>query len=432
MGPLRGDRHPSLAILGALIGVGEAVAAGRQKESPPVLRDASYRNLLIGRTVSLIGDGIAPVAIAIAVLDLTGSAADLGIVLGVRSVLLVGLLLAGGVVADRVSPRRSMIQSDLVRFVAMGLIAVLLISGQAEIWELAVLYGVHGVATALFNPASAALPPLILNNWQLQPGNAMLGLAKAGGQVVGPAIAGVLLALASAGWAFAVDSATFLISAAFLWRVAARPYQREAVASFVAELREGWTEFSSRTWVWAGVTAASVVNALFFPAFQVLGPLVAKGELGGAGAWAVIAAAFGAGGFVGGVVSIRLRPRFPLLVSETVILLLSTPLFLLGPPAGAAVIATGALIAGAGLTAADTYWDTTFQQHIPQTAMARVSAYDWFGSMVLQPIGFAIVGPLAVALGTDGTLVAAAALMTAIQLSLLAVPSVRRLEAQYD
>jgi MFS family permease len=156
-------------------------APSDRREPPQVLRDANYRRLLIGRTVSLIGDGIAPVALAFAILDLTGSAADIGIVLGVRSMLLVALLLAGGVVADRLSPRSSMIQSDLIRFVAMGLIAALLVSGRAEIWQLAILYGVHGVATALFNPASAALPPLILNNWQLQPGNAMLGLAKAGG-----------------------------------------------------------------------------------------------------------------------------------------------------------------------------------------------------------------------------------------------------------
>lgn len=406
--------------------------AGEQKESPRVLRDASYRNLLIGRTVSLVGDGIAPVAMAIAVLDLTGSAADLGIVLGVRSVLLVALLLAGGVVADRVSPRRSMIQSDLVRFGAMGLIAFLLISGQAEVWELAALYGVHGVATALFNPASAALPPLVLNSWQLQPGNAMLGLAKAGGQVVGPAIAGVLLVLAGPGWALAVDSATFLISAAFLYRVVTRPYRRESSDSFVVELRDGWTEFRSRTWVWAGVSAASIVNALFFPAFQVLGPVVAKADLGGAGAWAVIAAAFGVGGFVGGVVSIRLRPRHPLLVSETAILPLAIPLLLLGPPVGTAAVAVGALVAGAGLTAADTYWDTTFQQHVSQAAMARVSAYDWFGSMVLQPIGFAIVGPMAIALGTGETLVTAAVILVVIQLSLLLVPSIRRLEARYE
>jgi hypothetical protein len=214
---------------------------------------------------------------------------------------------------------------------------------------------------------------------------------------VGPAIAGILLALTSPGWALMVDAFSFALSAVFLLRIVPRAYERSSGESFVTELKEGWTEFRSRTWVWAGVSAASIVNALFFPAFQVLGPAVAVASLGGSTAWATIATAFGIGGFLGGVISIKLRPRHPLLVSEAIIMLIAIPLLLLGMTEATFAIAAGALIAGAGMIAADTYWDTTFQQHVPQAAMARVSAYDWFGSMVLQPIGFAVIGPIAIA-----------------------------------
>jgi MFS family permease len=397
-----------------------------------VLREPGYRRLFLGRTTSLIGDGMAPVALAFAVLDLTGSATDLGIVIAVHSLVLIALILVGGVVADRISPRRAMLGADLVRTVSMGLIAALLLTGTAEIWQLALLYAVDGAATAFFNPASNAIVPQIVPGARLQEANALLNFSRWGGKVAGPALAGVLLALGSPGTALAVDAATFVVSAACLWGVRAPGVRAEEEGedeSFLFELRHGWREFSRRSWMVAVVLGAAVTNAIFFPVFQVLGPTVARDSLGGSSAWALIAAMWGAGGLLGGVVALHLRPRRPLLVSEGFILLFSIPVVLLAIPAATAIIALGALFASATVALAEILYETVAAQHIPPEALARVVAYDWFGSLAIEPITLALVGPIAAAIGISTTLWAGAATMIVCQIAVLLVPSVRRLEA---
>ncbi|HET8956698.1 MAG TPA: MFS transporter [Solirubrobacterales bacterium] len=396
-----------------------------------VLREPGYRRLFFGRTTSLIGDGMAPVALAFAVLDLTGSATDLGIVIAAHSLVLIALILVGGVVADRISPRRAMLGADLVRTVSMGLIAILLLTGAAEIWQLALLYAVDGAATAFFNPASNAIVPQIVPGARLQEANALLNFSRWGGKVAGPALAGVLLALGSPGTALAVDAATFVVSAACLWGVRAPGVRTEEEEGepFLLELRHGWREFSSRSWMVAVVLGAAVTNAIFFPVFQVLGPTVARESLGGSTGWALIAAMWGAGGLLGGVVALHVRPRRPLLLSEGFILLFAIPVVLLAIPATTAVIALGALFASATVALAEVLYETVSAQHIPPEALARVVAYDWFGSLAVEPITLALVGPIAAAIGISTTLWAGAAAMIVCQIAVLLVPSVRRLEA---
>jgi MFS family permease len=395
-----------------------------------VLREPSYRRLFLGRTASLIGDGITPIALAFAILDLTGSATDLGIVLALHGVVLIALVLVGGVIADRISPRRAMLGADFTRTISMGLIAVLLLTDAAEIWQLALLYAVDGGATAFFNPASNALVPQIVPPSRLQEANALLTFSRWMGKVAGPALAGVLLALGSPGSALAIDAATFAVSAACLWGVRA-PGVRPAGESndFLAELRHGWREFSSRSWLVAVVFSAGTTNAIFFPAFQVLGPTVARDSLGGSSSWALIAALWGIGGLLGGLVALRIRPRRPLLVSEGFIILFALPIALLAIPSTTAVIALGALIAGSTVSLAEILYETTIAQHVPQEALSRVTAYDWFGSLALEPIGLALVGPLAAGVGVSTTLWLSAAAITLCLLAVIAVPSVRRLEA---
>ena len=397
-----------------------------------VLREPDYRRLFLGRTTSLIGDGMAPIALAFAILDLTGSATDLGIVIALHSLVLIALILVGGVVADRISPRRAMLGADLVRTVSMGLIAALLLTGVAEIWQLALLYAIDGAATAFFNPASNAIVPQIVPGSRLQEANALLNFSRWGGKVAGPALAGVLLALGSPGTALAVDAATFVVSAACLWRIRAPGVRAEEDEGepFLFELRHGWREFSSRSWMVAVVVGAAVTNAIFFPVFQVLGPTVARESLGGSSAWALIAAMWGAGGLLGGVVALHVRPRRPLLVSEGFILLFAIPVVLLAIPASTVVIALGALLASATVALAEILYETVAAQHIPAEALARVVAYDWFGSLAIEPITLALVGPIAAGIGISTTLWAGAAVMTACQVAVLLVPSVRKLEAR--
>jgi MFS family permease len=394
-----------------------------------VLREPNYRRLFFGRTISLVGDGMAPIAIAFAILDLTGSATDLGIVLAAHSLLITALVLAGGVFADRISPRLSMLRADLVRMVAMGAIAALLIAGVAEIWELAILYAIEGAATAFFNPASNAIVPAIVTAPRLQEANALLNLSRSLGKIVGPSLAGVLLALGSPGAALAVDAATFGASALFLLRLRAPRITPAGEPAFFAELRHGWSEFISRSWIVAVVLSAAFTNAIFFPAFQVLGPTVARDSLGGSSSWALIAAALGVGSLIGGAFALSLRPRRPLLLGEGALICIGLPVALLAIPTAVVAIAFGALLVGAALSLAEIFYETVSAQQIPQEALSRVSAYDWFGSLALEPIGLALVGPLAAGIGIPTTLWLAAAAMTICQAAVLCVPSVRHLPA---
>jgi MFS family permease len=395
-----------------------------------VLREPTYRRLWIGRTTSLVGDGIAPVALAFGILDLTGSATDLGIVFAAHSLVLIALVLVGGVVADRISPRLAMLGADAVRTVSMGLIAALLLAGVAEIWELALLYAIDGAATAFFNPASDSIVPQLVPARRLQEANALLNFSRWAGKVAGPALAGVLLALGSPGSALAVDAATFAVSAACLWRLSIRDGRVESEEqNFLSDLRHGWREFSSRDWVVAIVVSAAITNAIFTPIFLVLGPAVARDSLGGSSSWALIATLFGVGGLIGGAIALSIRPRRPLLVSEgSAALLFALPVALLAIPSHTAVIAIGALLSGITASLSEILYLTVVAQKVPQESLSRVMAYDWFGSLALEPLALALVGPLAVAIGISTTLWLGAALITLCIFATLLVPSVRRLE----
>jgi MFS family permease len=398
-----------------------------------VLREPNYRRLFLGRTTSLIGDGMSVVAIAFAVLDLTGSATDLGLVLAAHSVALIALILVGGVVGDRVSPRLAMLGADLTRTASMAIIATLLLTGAAEIWQLALLYAIDGAATAFFNPASNAIVPQIVPGRRLQEANALLNISRYAGKVGGPALAGVLLALGSPGTALAVDAATFAVSAACLLGVRA-PRLRAAGAgdAFLSELRHGWREFSSRSWMVAVIVSAAISNAIFFPLWQVLGPTVANDSLGGSSAWALIAALWGLGGLLGAMVALSVRPRHPLLVGESFIVLIGLPMLLLAIPAQTGVIAAGALACGAAVGLGEVLYETVSAQHIPPESLSRVLAYDWFGSLALEPLGLALIGPLAAEVGISTALLLGGAAVTLCQASILLVPSLRRLEARPD
>jgi hypothetical protein len=247
--------------------------------------------------------------------------------------------------------------------------------------------------------------------------------------VAGPALAGVLLALGSPGSALAVDAVTFAVSALCLLGVRAPRLRGEGeTSSFLTELRHGWREFSSRDWMVAVICSAAISNAIFFPAWQVLGPAVSDDSLGGSSAWALIAALFGVGGLLGGGLSLAIKPRRPLMVSEAFIVFLATPMVLLAFPAPTAAIALGALVSGLTLGLAEVFYETAVAQNIPPESLSRVVAYDWFGSLALEPLGLALVGPLAAGIGTSATLLVGAATITLCQVMVLLVPGVRSLE----
>jgi MFS family permease len=396
---------------------------------PAPLRYRDFRSVFIAGLVSTFGDFFVPIAISFAVLDLTGSASDLGLVLFARILGQVLLFLAGGVWADRFPRQHVMVASNVVRFFSQGLLGLLLVSGHAEIWQLVVLQFVHGAATGVFRPAASGLTPQLVPPEQLQAANGLMYLTLSIGGITGPVVGGVLVATAGAGWAILGDAVTFAIAAVLLLRIPPLGFVERPRESFWRELGTGWNVVRSRTWLWASILAFALFQMIYLASIMVLGPLVAKQSLGGAGAWAAILVAFSFGTLLGNMWAIRVRPRRPLVFAWSVILLCGPSLVLLAFRTPAWTIALTEMASGLAIGVAGTVWETTLQRNVPREALSRVSAYDWMGSTALRPLGLAIVGPIAVAIGVKETLLAAFALTMVSSLTLLAIPDMWRVTA---
>lgn len=392
------------------------------------LRRRDFRLMFGAQAVSGLGDRMVPVALAFAVLGLGGSPSEVGIVLAARTLPLVGSLLIGGVVADRVSRRTVMMAADLVRVASQGVTAALLVAGSSPVWALAVLAGVTGAGTGFFNPASVGLLPLVVAREELQQANGLRATAMAGGEIVGPIVGGILIATAGPGWALGVDAATFAASAALLAGVRLPVRDGRPQSSFLADLREGWGAFRARSWLWSFVCGAAAGN-LLWGAWSVLGPVVAQRDLGGAAVWGAVLGAMGAGTLAGALLSIRARPRRPLVYSMLATTTFAIPLVLLALRAPVLVLGAGAALVGAGMMLSNSVWESTLQREVPPGSLSRLSAYDWFGSFALQPVGLAVWGPIAAVVGITPSLWAAAVLLAASTFAVLAVPEVRAMRS---
>ncbi len=379
----------------------------------------------MARALSLLGDAVVPVALAFAVLEINRSASAVGGVLAARTASLVAFLLVGGVVADRLPRKLVLIGSDVVRFLAHGLMAVLILTQQAELWHLMVLSFLFGVGWAFFLPTSTGFVPDTVSNDKLQQANALIAATFSGAQILGPVIAGVLIVAVGPGWVLGLDALTFLVSAIFVARIRARGAIDRKVSSLLEDFRDGWREFTSRTWLWVDGVYSAITAFVVFPAFFTLGPVISERTLGGASSWATIVTAFGIGSVVGGIVLLKFRPRRPLLVGIPPLMLLAVPLALLATSRETAVIAVGALGGGFGLTTFNTLFETTVQEHVSANALSRVASIDWMLSQGLQPVGYAIVGPIAAASGFRTPLLGASVWVVATTLLVLSIPSVR-------
>jgi MFS family permease len=395
------------------------------------LRHPAFRLLFLGQAVSSLGDRLVPVALAFAVLDLTGSVTDLGIVAAAQTAPLVAFVLLGGVWADRLPRQRVMLGSDAVRAVSQGATALLLLEGQAHVWQLAVLQAVYGAAEAFFGPASVAVVPQTVEGADLQQANALMSLSGNVAAVLGPAFAGVIVATIGTGWGLAIDAATFVVSAVFLAMMRVEPVILAVRVSTVAELRAGWRAFRSRTWLWVTVVYFTLFIGFVYAPLLVLGPEVARTSLGGAGAWAAIATALGLGSLVGGLIGFRWRPRYPLRVAFLTFLIAGPALFgLLAAEAPLPLIVAVALVDGASGPLFNTLWYTALQREVPASELSRVSSWDYLGSVAMLPAGQAISGPVGEAIGISTTLYLAGALFLLLLLAVLAVPAVRNFSSE--
>jgi MFS family permease len=399
------------------------------------LAHRAFRVLLAGRAVSMLGTAIAPVAIAFAVLDLTGSAAALGVVLAARSIPHVVFMLAGGVIADRFDRGRVLVVANVVAGASQGVAAALLLTDSASVPALAVLEAVNGTASAVVFPAAAALTPLTVPKSILQEANALLRLGLNSALIVGAASGGLLVATIGSGWGLAVDAAAYFAAAACFLRLrlgrsevgtagVAQPPGR--VRAVVGDLHDGWREVTRRTWLWTVVVAFGFSNAAQAAGWSTLGPVVADASFGPDG-WGLVLAAQTAGMLAGGVLMLRLRPARPLFLGCAAVLLLAPTLVVLAVQPTLAALLPAAFAAGLGIEVFTVGWDLSLQQQVPQDRLSRVYSFDALGSYAMIPLGQLAAGPLALALGTEDAILACAAVITVSIGATLAVPSVRQL-----
>ena len=392
------------------------------------LRERQFRLLWLGQATSTLGDGLVPVALAFAVIQsLDRGPTALGIVLAAQALPLVVFVLAGGVWADRLPRQMVMLVSDSVRGLVQATLAVLLLTETAEVWQLALLMAIYGTAQAFFQPAATGLVPATISPQRLQQANALLGLSRSLAFVVGPAVAGVLAATTNPGTVFAFDALTFAVSATSLALLRLSRSRRPQRQSFFADLRGGWHELVSHTWLWVIVAWASAFLCVVVAPYMTLGPVIAKESLGGPAAWGMIAAGWGTGTVIGGVIAMRWKPLRPMLVCCAAVLLIAPAMALLALRAPAPLVAALNAVGGAGMGLFSALWQTTLQQHVREDKLSRVSAWDWMGSYLFLPLGLVLAGPVSDVIGVSETLWISVAFIVLSTIAVLLVPDVRNL-----
>ncbi|MFI9724278.1 MFS transporter [Streptomyces sp. NPDC052396] len=389
------------------------------------LKLPDFRLLIVGRTVSTLGDAVVPAALAIAITRATGSSGALALVLGCAMVPRLLLLPLGGVVGDRFNPRVVALVTDLVRAVAQLLVGVELIGGQPRLAHIAVAEAVGGIASAFAMPTATPLVAATVEGPHRMRANALLASAGNAARLGGPALAGVLVYTAGAGWAFILDGASFMISAALLTRLTVRhtPAQRRPL---LADLTEGWGEVRSQDWYWTSLIGHAVWNGAH-AVLLTLGPLIASRRLGGDGVWIAMTQAGAAGVLAGSLIAGRVRPNRPVLLANLGLALYALPLLALATAAPAPVTVTAYALAMTGLGFLSPVWQTVVQQRFPAQVLARVTSYDWLLSLAAAPLGYTLAPLAAHAWGSGAPLLATAALVALACAGTAAVPGVRRL-----
>ncbi|MEW9553748.1 MFS transporter [Nonomuraea sp. NPDC050783] len=397
-----------------------------------LLRDRRFALLLTGRTLSVLGSAFAPVALAFGVLELPGATAGtLSVVLTAASLPMIVFMLVGGVIADRMPRQRVMMAGELLAATGYATLGIMMLAGWTPMPVLLVAAALTGIATSLALPALTGIIPDVVPPDRLQSGNALLGLGANSSRVAGTVLGGGTVVLFGGGWSLVVSGALFGVAglAVALLRMEDSGRPGAERHSVLADLRDGWREFRSRQWIWVVVAQFSLMVMAFEAGHGVLGPLLAKERLGGPVAWSAFLAGEAIGMIAGVLVSMRLRPKRPILVAVLLCLPPALPYLLLGVDAPLWAAVAGAFVLGVCFDVFGVLWQTTMQQEVPAEALSRVSSYDMLGSLMFGPIGLLLAGRAAEEFGVEASLLGCAAIIVVSTLAALLAPGVRNLRA---
>jgi MFS family permease len=396
-----------------------------------LLRDRPFALLFTARTISVLGNGFGRVALAFAVLALPGSTpTTLSVVLACQALPQLVLILAGGVIGDRFPRRRVLLAAELCGGVAWTALTLMFLTGHAPLAGVSAFAALAGVASAVFLPAYDGIVPDLVPAERRQDANGLLRIGFNLGLILGLALAGTTVTLLGAGWAVALNAASFFVSAALIVGIPRTRYGTpRPPATAWSELRRGWREFASRQWLWAVVGQYAFVVAAINAYVGVFGPLLAVDRLGGATAWSVITASQAAGTFLGVGIAVRIRPRRPVLVAALVTAAAALPMALFAAGSPLPAVAGAAFLAGVANDVFGVLWSTTMQREVPAEALSRVSSWDLLGSLSFAPLGLLVAGPIADVTGAPAALWGCAALVVLATAGAALAPGVRHLRA---
>jgi DHA3 family tetracycline resistance protein-like MFS transporter len=393
------------------------------------LRHRDFRLLWVGQTLSMIGSFVSNVAFPFQLLQLGGSALELGTLVSIFGSALLVFLLVGGAVADRVPRRTLLVVTEVAEGVVMAIIAALGVMGVLQIWHLYLAMAVFGITSAFSGPALSALIPELVPADILVSGNALRGLSRQAARSIGPVLGGLLVGFAGPPTAFAVDAISFFVSAAAVALTLSRPLARLEPTSIVADIREGLAFVFSVQWLWVTIFGWSLINAAFVGAYVVGLPLLVTETLReGAFVYGIITASMGIGEAVGATVIAQVRVKRTGLV-----------MFLFGALSGVAQLAygliptlwgalLGGVLLGISFVCFGVLWESALQRHVPRRLLGRVSSVDWFGGSLLGPIAPIVAAALVVQVAPTGLFVIAGATTVVLTLLGLLLPSIRDLE----
>ncbi len=396
----------------------------------PVLAIRDFRLLLADRLLAPASYAFSLVGVSFAVLDGGGTTAQLSYVLAAQIAPSLVFVLLGGIIADRIAPQKVIVAGNLMMAAGEGTFGILVLTGHPALWQMIALECLTGTGMAVFYPASNALLPRVVPADLLQQGSAVSRLAMNGAQMGGAVLAGFCVSAVGPGWALAICGAGMTGTVPLMLALRVTAHERSHQTGMLRDLRDGWSEFVSRTWLWVIVAQYSVVMMAWYGSFSVLGPVVARAHLGGAAAWGTITGAESLGLIVGGLISLRFTPRRPMLFVVLIgasIAVSPLALAMLWPlPA----ICAASFSLGITIEIMMVQWTVALARNIPAPKLARVSSYDALGTVMAMPIGAVMAGPIAAWVGVSVTQYGAAALIVGASLLALIPRDIRRLRAE--
>jgi MFS family permease len=401
----------------------------------PVLGIRDFRFLLADRVLAPMSFAFSMVGVSFAVLNQThGSTAKLSYVLAAQIAPSLIFLLVGGVIADRIAPQKVIIAGNLMMAVGEGTFGILVLTGHPPLWQMIGLECLTGTGMAVFYPASSAMLPRLVPADLLQEASALSRLAMNGAQMGGAVLAGFCIAAIGKngpGWALTMCGIGLLGTIPLMLAIRVTAHERTHQTSMLRELRDGWSEFRSHSWLWVIVAQFSVVLAAWYGSFGVLGPVVARSHLGGPAAWGAITGAESLGLIAGGLMSLRFSPRRPMLFVVLIGGSIAIPPLALAMLWPLPAICVTSFVVGIALEMMMVQWTLALARNIPADKLARVSSYDAFGSVMAMPVGAVLAGPIAAWAGVSATQYGAVALIVIVSVVALIPRDIRTLRAEH-